>query len=196
MIDSELYYDSVDLLAEVTAARSRGGGAADVVAAWMKRHGIEAESDGRSAWSVAGNRDATRPTLALIARLDGDIDRYGPSTAALSAVFRGLREVNNLVFLATTAAGIDDAFKRLPAIDMAVVGTPTGMNPAARGVGDDCPILARAVILGRETVAVPDGALAVPEALPAVYVGPGTEVAEPTADDLREAMDLLYYMLK
>lgn len=68
-----LYYDALELLETLIATPriSRGeGAAADAVARWMVRHGLDARRHGDNVWALLQPWDDTRPTLLLNSHID------------------------------------------------------------------------------------------------------------------------------
>ena len=133
--------------------------AADVLEAYMKEKGLNPQRHGNNVWSLSPNFDASKPVILLNAHLDTvkpvagwqhdpftpvieDDKLYGLGSndcggglVSLLSVFEGL-ERSSFIFLASCEEevsgknGIESVLPLLPKIDFAIVGEPTGMQPA------------------------------------------------------------------
>ena len=133
--------------------------AADVLEAYMKEKGLAPQRYGNNVWCMSEEFDAQKPTILLNAHLDTvkpvagwqhdpftpvieDDKLYGLGSndcggglVSLLSVFEGL-ERSSFIFLASCEEevsgknGIESVLPLLPKIDFAIVGEPTGMQPA------------------------------------------------------------------
>ena len=133
--------------------------AADVLEAYMKEKGLNPQRHGNNVWCMSEEFDAQKPTILLNAHLDTvkpvagwqhdpftpvieDDKLYGLGSndcggglVSLFSVFEGL-ERSSFIFLASCEEevsgknGIESVLPLLPKIDFAIVGEPTGMQPA------------------------------------------------------------------
>jgi acetylornithine deacetylase len=133
--------------------------AADVLEAYMKEKGLNPQRHGNNVWCMSEEFDAQKPTILLNAHLDTvkpvagwtydpftptveDDKLYGLGSndcggglVSLLSVFEGL-ERSSFIFLASCEEevsgknGIESVLPLLPKIDFAIVGEPTGMQPA------------------------------------------------------------------
>ena len=133
--------------------------AADVLEAYMKEKGLAPQRYGNNVWCMSEEFDAQKPTILLNAHLDTvkpvagwqhdpftpvieDDKLYGLGSndcggglVSLLSVFEGL-ERSSFIFLASCEEevsgknGIESVLLLLPKIDFAIVGEPTGMQPA------------------------------------------------------------------
>ena len=138
--------------------------AADLLEARMTQWGLSPKREGNNVWAIAPGYDSAKETILLNAHIDtvkpvaswerdpfcatleGDrlyglgANDCGGGLVALLAAFRMLGK-KNLVFLASCeeevsgAGGIVRALPLLPKIDVAIVGEPTGMQPAVAEKG-------------------------------------------------------------
>ena len=146
-------------LIEVPRISREETAAADLLQDYMGRElGLEVKRDGNNLWSLSPCFDAAKQTLLLNAHIDTvkpvagwqrnpftptrEGDRIyglgsnddGASLVTLLHVFAALKD--NLVFLASAEeevsgkSGIESVLPLLPKIDVALVGEPTGMQPA------------------------------------------------------------------
>ena len=126
----------------------------------MKEWGLQPYRDGNNLWSICPDYDELSPTLLLNAHIDtvkpvstwtrdpfcptieGDklyglgANDCGGGLVSLLQAFRILHPSFNIVFLASAEEeisgknGISHVLPLLPKIDVAIVGEPTGMQPA------------------------------------------------------------------
>ena len=140
---------AVELLRRLVATPSVSRdekGAADLMEAALSDAGLSPRREKNNVWSVAPGYDASRPTLLLEGgRLYGlGSNDCGGGLVTLLQVYRHLaatRQGYNLVYLASAeeevsgANGVSHVLPLLPPIDLALVGEPTGMQPAVAEKG-------------------------------------------------------------
>lgn len=147
------------LIATPSVSRDEAA-AADIVQRYLESHGAAPRRHGNNVWAVSGHFDTAKPTILLNAHIDTVRPvsgwRHDPFTPALEdgrlyglgandcggglvslmQVFLRHPATCNLVYLASCEEevsgrnGIESALPLLPPIDFAIVGEPTGMQPA------------------------------------------------------------------
>ena len=118
MLQEEYVSDAVELLKKLIATPSVSRNekdAADIMEQTIRSYGFEPQREANNIWIIDPHYDESRPTL--------------------------LPQQYNLIYLASAEEevsgkdGITRALPLLPHIDLAIVGEPTGMNPAVAEKG-------------------------------------------------------------
>ena len=146
--------DAVELLSDLIAIPSVSRDeklAADCMENRMKDWGLSPRREANNIWVVADGYDAGRPTVATWTKnpheplMEGDrlyglgSNDCGGGLVTLLQVFRVLKDEAlpfNLIYLASAEEevsgkyGVERVLPLLPKIDVAIVGEPTGMQPA------------------------------------------------------------------
>ena len=145
------------LIATPSVSRDEAA-AADVLEAYMKEKGLNPQRHGNNVWCFSRDFDETKPIILLNAHIDTvkpvagwqhdpfiptvDDDKFyglgsndcGGGLVSLLMAFMELK--GNFIYLASCEEevsgknGIESVLPLLPKIDFAIVGEPTGMQPA------------------------------------------------------------------
>ena len=132
---------------------------ADIVAQYLQQHGCEPRRHGNNVWAMSPRFDASRPAILLNAHLDTVKPVSGWQRNPFEPLLEGDRlyglgsndcggglvsllhtfltpSSSNLIFLASAEeevsgkGGIESVLPLLPHVGFAIVGEPTGMQPA------------------------------------------------------------------
>ena len=151
--------DAVELLMELIAtprASRNETEAADVMEQWMAQWGLNPQREANNLWAISDNFDEAKQTILLNAHIDTvkpvktpeiiddklfgiGANDCGGGLVTLLQVFRilkGRKLPFNLIYLASAEGevsgkdGVERVLPLLPKIDVAIVGEPTGMQPA------------------------------------------------------------------
>ena len=142
MTQEEYVSDAVDLLKKLIATPSVSRNekdAADIMEQTIRKYGFEPHREANNIWIIDPHYDESRPTLLLNAH----IDTVKPVASWTRNPFSPDIEEGVLYGLGSNDCGgglcsllqIFSALPLLPHIDLAIVGEPTGMNPAVAEKG-------------------------------------------------------------
>ena len=155
MTQEQYVSDAVELLKKLIATPSvsrNEKNAADIMEATIRSYGFNPQREANNIWIIDPHYDESRPTLLLNAHIDTvkpvdswKRDPFTPSIEKVKMVSENdgteKPQSYNLIYLASAEEevsgkdGISRALPLLPHIDLAVVGEPTGMQPAVAEKG-------------------------------------------------------------